>query len=599
MHKLSFINKPSVTKLIYPLLSIMVILSSWFQLELTLGYTSKSNIFRNDIKYTLLNIFTLFVIHSAILIISNSTLFTNIVYSFLFGLLSIVNYYTILLHGSPFTIFEFGNITTAAKYVSMYNIDIDRYVILIICLTIINIVLNILLKKFHYKAKLKPALIRAAVLFVLGNLIIYYGYFSISPIKPKKTIDWTWKNSYQKYGYVACSIETITQYFNKVTIPTGYNEAIINSIEIVNDNNSANNRPDIILILNESFYDLDLITDIQSDIDYLENINTMNNAVRGYAVVPLAGGGTNNSEFELLTSNSSYLLPNITPFNVFSMKNENTIVSYLKSLGYRTLAAHPSSADNYNRNRAYHNMGFDEIYFKDSFVDTTFYGQRDIATDECAFSNIIKWYESIPDNDPRFIYLLTIQNHGGYDTNPSTSALVHTSLDYGEYTHSINEYLSCIHLTDIAFKNLTDYYSQIDRDVIICMVGDHAPWFSEFITDDNLSETEKKMLLRSTPYVIWANFEIEDSLPQYLSLNYLVPSIIDIAEIKQSTYYNYMNTIKNNYPIISSYGSYYDSNYEEHYYADITNDISLINQYFYMEYNNLSTNSRTELFFPQ
>lgn len=598
MHKLPLINKTSVAKLIYPILSIIVILSSWFQLELTLGYTSKSNIFRNDLKYIMLNVFTLFVIYSVMLIVSNSALFTNIAYSFLFGLLSVVNYYTILLHGSPFTIFEFGNITTAAKYVSMYNIDIDRYVILIICLTIINIVLNISLKKFHHKAKLKPALIRAAVLFVLGNLIIYYGYFSASPIKPKKTIDWTWKNSYQKYGYVACSIETITQYFNKVTIPTGYNEAIINSIEIVNDNNSANNRPDIILILNESFYDLDLITDTQSDIDYLENINTMSNAVRGYAVVPLAGGGTNNSEFELLTSNSSYLLPNITPFNVFSMKNENTIVSYLDSLDYTTLAAHPAAANNYNRNRAYPNMGFDNVYFRESFNDIAFYDQRDIATDECAFNNIINWYENNNDNNPQFIYLLTIQNHGGYDTNPPSSALVHISKNYGEYTHSINEYLSCIHLTDIAFKKLTDYYSQVDRDVIVCMVGDHAPWFAEFIADDNLSDDDKKKLLRSTPYIIWANFEISDSLPEFLSLNYIVPSLIDIAGIEQSTYYSYMNSIKDDYPIVSSYGKYYDSQYALHNYGDISNDTAKINQYFYMEYNNLSSNKRTELFVP-
>jgi len=66
--------------------------------------------------------------------------------------------------------------------------------------------------------------------------------------------------------------------------------------------------PDIFLILNETFYDILLVSEIQTDKEYMGNFYDKNNAIYGHAVVPNFGRGTNKSEYELLTSNSNYLL---------------------------------------------------------------------------------------------------------------------------------------------------------------------------------------------------------------------------------------------------------------------------------------------------
>ena len=50
----------------------------------------------------------------------------------------------------------------------------------------------------------------------------------------------------------------------------------------------------------------------------------------------------NSTEYEMLTSNSLILMPSITPFNWLNLYNANSVVSYLKGLGYTTMAAHPS-----------------------------------------------------------------------------------------------------------------------------------------------------------------------------------------------------------------------------------------------------------------
>lgn len=63
-----------------------------------------------------------------------------------------------------------------------------------------------------------------------------------------------------------------------------------------------------------------------------KNIHQMENLIQGQVVVPVAGGGTNKSEYELLTSNSMELMntSSTDPFNILKLKNANSVVSILK-----------------------------------------------------------------------------------------------------------------------------------------------------------------------------------------------------------------------------------------------------------------------------
>ena len=113
------------------------------------------------------------------------------------------------------------------------------------------------------------------------------------------------------------------------------------------------------------------------------------------------------------------------------------------------------------------------------------------------------------EDTPRFVYLLTMQNHGPWNTNPEEYNIVHIQNDMGDKEAEVNEYLSCIHLSNLAFEELIEYFKNVEREVIICMVGDHAPTFASEIIDEKYTEDEKKLLLRSTPFVIWSNYGLE------------------------------------------------------------------------------------------
>lgn len=580
-------------------ISIFYIVCAWFELELTQGYSSKSQIFHMDIKYIILNTFTLGVIYVLLAIITNRYSVAGTIFNIFIFIVAVINYYTVELHGLPLTVHEIGNFKTAMNVLGDYNIVINRYVAIIICISFINIILCIISCRYEQKIPRRKNIIRNLIFILAGTLGMYVGYFSGNPIKPKTTIGWTWKDAYRTYGYVACSVEDIVKAFHIYNVPEGYSEEKLASIEIEYENADVQ-TPDIILILNETFYDLDVISDVETDIPYLDNFYKMDNVIRGYAVVPHSGGGTNNSEYELLTSNAySIFNSSITPFNVLDMKKANSVVSYLNDLNYITIGAHAADAVNYNRERAYPDMRFDETYFIEDFENIEYYGKRKLITDATMYHNLYKWYESYAVNLPFFAYLLTIQNHGGWETNLQEEDTVHLKNSYGELDETINEFLSCIRLSDIAFSDLTAYFEQVARPVIICMVGDHAPWFASEIAREGLSEQEKKILERSTPFIIWANYDIEDKDLGFISLNYLVPTLLETARVNLSPYYQYMLNLREEVPILTSYGCYVDAQGNEYAYDEETTYSEKVNNYFYLEYNNLSDKRKQDLFSPK
>ena len=103
---------------------------------------------------------------------------------------------------------------------------------------------------------------------------------------------------------------------------------------------------------------------------------------------------------------------------------------------------------------------------------------------------------------PQFMYLLTIQNHGGWDQNPAGEDIIHSVKEYGAATSVLNEYLSCMQTSDKAFYDLIQYYKNVDRPVVICMLGDHCPSFAYDVIDSDMDSDIEEYNLRRTPFLM-------------------------------------------------------------------------------------------------
>lgn len=576
--------------------SALLIMFSCMQLEQSLSVNTTHSLFSLNIKYILLNLLTLQILYSFLIILTNCLWLSGLIYSIVTGVIALVNYYTIMYHGLPLSTMELGNIKTALNVVQSYKIMPDGKSILIFVELIFLCVLCFWERRTENVSKRFTAKnnIRNGILCVIAALVLWFGYFCASPIKPSKTVGWSWQEAYYNYGYTACTIEVAVKSVNAIQKPDNYDEDAAERIlaEYKSDKVSDFQEdvlPDIIVILNESFYDLSLISDFETDVDYLEEIHSMDNLISGYAIVPSAGGGTNSSEYELLTSNSLQLMPGITPFNVLDMNNATSIVSHLKNMNYTTVAAHCSLGSNYSRSRAYPAMGFDSVYFVDDFENIERYHDRWFVQDSSLYGDLIRWYEeSIQEENPVFMYLLTIQNHGGWDLNAPEYDTVHVKGEVaGGDVNEVNEYLTGIKQSSSAFKELTEYFENSSRPVVILMVGDHCPSFAPELCDSTENGEKLRLLVRSTPFYIWSNQKLDSEDMGTIGMTALMPKLLETAGVPLSSYYQYISDLSEEVPVMTCYDLYFDKEGKYHYYIEDTQYKNILDTYFSCEYKNL------------
>ena len=138
-----------------------------------------------------------------------------------FTVLALVNYYTRDLHGSALMPQDVLNLGTAAEVMGSYTLHITRTVMMIALLYLPVLALAWVQARL---AAPRPANWKQRGIRVLGSAagifaILYIGYFSPRPIKPKETYGWAWQNTYYKYGYLAGTIEAASLLVNPIIQP--------------------------------------------------------------------------------------------------------------------------------------------------------------------------------------------------------------------------------------------------------------------------------------------------------------------------------------------------------------------------------------------
>jgi len=517
---------------------------------------------------------------------------------------SVASYYVLLLHGAPLTLLLLKQFGTTMDVIDSYRFYLDKYSGVILLGLIVSLIVVIVLWKFHKYKPVFPKMIRLycaiGCVIVLASSI-YLGIFSNIAFKPKNSIQFSWASSAGQYGFLAMQLES---HFQEGTFNISFDNYSDEDVwNVYNELTSSKPQtpvleeyPDIILILNECFYDLEQVVDIETNIPYLDKYYAINNAIKGYVVASGEGGGTNRSEYELLTSCSTSLLPNQSPFLTLNLENHASVVSYLERLGYETYAAHCAKSSNYNRKVGYPALGFDHAYFDLDFVGLESYGKRK-NTDKSTYKNLIKWYEE-PSEKPKFMYLLTYQNHGGWDQNPAELDTVKVKNDFGVYNDQVNEYLSSIKLSDDELVNLLAYFENVDRPVVLCMLGDHGPSFAKNIADPSISEEDLTYLIKSTPLVIWSNYGLEDENIGYISLNYVVPKLLKTIGLPMSPFYRYQMSLIDDVPIIMSSTVFYDANLSVAPYDETSDLTKAVQSYFSMCYGHIKDRKYECIFDP-
>lgn len=548
----------------------------------------------------------------------------SVVTSILYGF-ALAHSYILEFRGTPFLPMDFLGITTAVGVANTYNYTPTYKMILATLLFVFIMVVAIKTKTPKYNILVRIISRSTVSVFCISLLIVFYttNFFAKMGAQPDF---WNQARGYHNYGFVwnyFCN----TKYL-RVSVPKDYNsENIDDYVEKGEENedkpviDNSYRKPNIICIMNESLSDLRALGNIETNEEYMPFINSLTeNTVKGNLYVPVIGAGTSNTEFEFLTGHTTSFLPSGSNAYMLYVKNPiASLVSTLEAQGYSSSALHPYYADGWNRTEVYSNLGIDKFIslediipaeilpdyrangskadYLQALVETVIPDKnvliRQYVSDEYNYELLIEDFENRDKTKPYFAFNVTMQNHGGYTTSSENfDECIYTTSTSKPYNKA-NKYLSLIKASDDAFKGLLGYFSKVKEPTIICMFGDHQPTIeSEFIAEvlgvDGLSNltSEQEQSRHKTPFIIWANYDIEEQYIDKLSSNYLSSLVLKTAGVKLTEYNEYLLELSKTLPVIDTVG-YIDSQNNYYKWSQKSDYTEKLNNYEKAQYNNI------------
>ncbi len=382
--------------------------------------------------------------------------------------------------------------------------------------------------------------------------------------------------------------------------PDGYSEETLkaiaeNAAETYEKGSESGEKPNIIMIMNESWSDLGVLGELETSEDYMPFLHGLTeNTMKGNLYVSIWGGLTANSEFEALTGNSMSLLsPTVIPYQNQIKHDMPSLARVLAAQGYETMSMHPSGSSVWNRKAVYGYFGFENFVFQDDWQVPNEYIQSFIS-DQCNFNEIIWRYENRNPDAPFFLFDVTIQNHGSYygqvPLDIEVNSIGGVPVEEAGYTYDLQTYLNLVKTTDNAFENLISYFEQVDEPVIVCMFGDHQPilnddFYDAIFSQSELTEREQNIKKYITPYVIWANYDVNWEEYGDMSVNYLPAVLVESSNLQMPAFYKYLSELHEEYPVLTAQGCL-DQNGNMVDISDIL-DTEPIVQYRILQYNQL------------
>lgn len=533
------------------------------------------------------------------------------------------NLFILNVRGTPLLPSDIFGLATATEVASTYTLKFTPAEFIMIPAFIIWIMLIIRFNKKTVKTGMYKKVIRRCTPVIASVLILFVLYSTdLLEICGIKDSVWNKVASCKTNGFYMNFF--INLRYLKVSEPAGYSHDKVSDIldsikdmptqeegtepvqsQVMMTNSDFKTcttlngkKPNIILIMNESLADFSLVGSVNYNRDPLEYIHSMKeNTIKGLDYVSVFGAGTSNSEFEAMTGNTMSFFPSgCNVYQQFMHESTYSLSSYLKSLGYTCNAIHPSSGTNWNRTNTYKSMKFDKFITIDDFENPEYVRY---ISDKESYKKIIELYENRDKSFPMFVFDMTIQNHGGYQTNTNWDEPVYVK---DSYYNEAKEFLSASKVSDDAFKYLIEYFEKEDEPTIIFMFGDHWPqietgFYEELLgkpqSEWNLDDFQKRY---ATPFVLWANYDIEEGDNVVIGNNLVENLLLKEAGIELPLYNKYVEKVSKTIPAMNVNGFIDKDGHWHKYNSDETEEqASLIDNYKILQYGYYSDTDREKM----
>lgn len=548
-------------------------------------------------------------------VILNRVQYTCIIVLAAAFVMHIANYYVWVFRGCPILAADLQSAATAFNVANNFSYSLDLTGVWGV-VYILSFTAMLLSLKGYKGPRLKQRM------FAAGACAAYIVFFNVLFLQtnfvPEHVRHDVWKpqRTYAKNGNALSFLMSWSSI--RIDKPKGYSAEEVEKITRKYSSDKASEAetaesqaPNIIAIMNESLADLSYDGPIELSEDYLPFLHSLTeNTVKGKLYVSIEGANTANSEFEFLTGNSMNFLPyRSIPYNEYIKDTTPSMAHTLKAQGYNGVNAyHPYLSSGWSRTIAYPALGFNNCYFQEYYEkNNNFDLVRNYISDEADFRQIIDDYEASrkETDSPFYLFNVTMQNHGGYNGKRGLVEPKITIKDASLNDPEAEQYINLAKMSDDAFKTLVKYFEKVDEPTLIVMFGDHQPpiindFYSNLFgkdIDDLTPEEEANWY--STPYVIWANYDIEEAELD-MSANYLSSYVMNLAGNKLTGYNKYLLELQKELPAISAV-CYMDKTGKIHKYDEKTEYDELLTTYHMLQYNQMfdKENRADEFFFLQ
>lgn len=585
--------------IVFEIVQMITVLSVRYKIsQLRTARQVVARLFSMEVKYQLYNLVIYYALFAVMILIFRKAKVAAVVYTVALVTAALVNYYVIMFRGQPFMLLDIVGMGTAAEVVGEYQFRMPKLLALTMVAVLCFLVIQLIFQRFELGDKsARNRIMRWGVLGFVA-IALWQSYPKIQ--KMENVLLWSVNSDHINKGYMYTLLREL-RYFT-VEKPEGYSADAVDAIaekytedtedtETVQADKETVQATNIIMIMNESLVDFEDVGDLKANKEILPYIRSMNKNVKhGQMHVPTFGGGTARSEYEALTGNSIQFLPSgSVPYQLYVRNPEYGMADILKAQGYQTIAMHPHKAANWNREKVYKSMGFDQFFSIENWGEEMD-RLRNYCSDQSLYNRIVDLYNSKEKDQKDFIFCVTMQNHGGYTEERSAGYEPDVKLDYdGEYPLA-EMYLSLARQSDEAFKNLIGYFEKVDEPTMIVMFGDHWPrleeeFYSKVLGKNTaaLSLTEKQKEYQ-TPYVIWTNYDSKTETEDFSS-NYLGSYVLKLAGVELPAYNQTILKIREKLPIIGM-GAYCDEEGNWYSEEELPKEYQdLVSEYKIMQYN--------------
>ena len=455
--------------------------------------------------------------------------FYIITVSVLWATLGLVNCILQFFRVTPLSTIDFFILPTA---ITMLPVYLTPFEMVLIGLWVIAIISGFVFAwkklpktKVNFKRTTALILCTVATVFVCTPI-------STSVAKKNKSFA-VLTRAYDEWGFVYCFSRSIID--SGIDEPADYSKQTVNkALNKINEvpKYSEDVKPNLVIIQLESFFDVSsYLKDFTFSRNPIPTFTALKNMCpSGLLTMPSLGGGTANSEFEVLTGiNLDFFGLGEYPYQTILKKTPcESMARTLKEKGYTATAIHNHTAGFYKRNQVYPNLGFDK-FVPVEYMDIKERNTLGWAKDTILLETIPEAMETTPGRD--FIFTVTMQSHGKYPTEPIEGEkniyvrMKHYDEDKEEFLYGLEYFANEIYETDAVIARLLEYFNSYPEPVAVVLYGDHLPAFD--IHNEDLNGID----MYQTEYCIWTNYKTLENTDIDLEAYQLNALIFDKLEL--------------------------------------------------------------------